>query len=182
MTNRARQARETRARLAQVALDLIRRDGYDEVTVGDICRSAGVSVGAFYHHFPSKEHIIVEVYSEIDEYFAEEVAPRLGPDPVANIHTILTEQLAYAERFGVQTVTQIYKAQLFAGRDFFASMERELPSLLRVQVERAVADRNVGLTPLEVTEAILNMSRGMIYNWCLREWGLRLGGTGRENL
>ncbi len=45
---------ETRARLLSVAETLFAEQGFDATGVADICVTAGVSKGAFYHHFPTK--------------------------------------------------------------------------------------------------------------------------------
>ena len=45
---------ETRTRILDAALEAFARDGYDEASVAEICRLAGVTKGGFYHHFPSK--------------------------------------------------------------------------------------------------------------------------------
>ena len=37
------------------------RSGYDATSVSDICREAGVSKGAFYHHFPSKQALFLAI-------------------------------------------------------------------------------------------------------------------------
>ncbi len=44
----------TRQNILTSALDLFSRNGYDATSVAEICQTAGVSKGAFYHHFPSK--------------------------------------------------------------------------------------------------------------------------------
>jgi len=49
-----------RARLLVAAVDLIRTKGYNATTVDDLCATAGVTKGAFFHHFDSKEHLAVE--------------------------------------------------------------------------------------------------------------------------
>ncbi len=45
---------ETRLKILASAEVLFARQGYDATGVQDICRSAELSKGAFYHHFPSK--------------------------------------------------------------------------------------------------------------------------------
>jgi TetR/AcrR family transcriptional regulator, transcriptional repressor for nem operon len=41
--------------MLDAAFTLIRTKGYAATSVDDICREAGVTKGAFFHHFPSKE-------------------------------------------------------------------------------------------------------------------------------
>jgi AcrR family transcriptional regulator len=48
---------ETRAHILQSAMELFSKNGYDATGVAEICRAAGVSKGAFYHHFPSKQAV-----------------------------------------------------------------------------------------------------------------------------
>lgn len=44
-----------RAKLLDAAITLVRRQGYAATSVEDVCREAGVSKGAFFHHFADKE-------------------------------------------------------------------------------------------------------------------------------
>ncbi|OCW55862.1 TetR/AcrR family transcriptional regulator [Hoeflea olei] len=44
-----------RTRLLEAARDVIRAKGYAATTVDDLCARAGVTKGAFFHHFRSKE-------------------------------------------------------------------------------------------------------------------------------
>jgi TetR/AcrR family transcriptional repressor of nem operon len=48
-------AENTREKLIQAGTDLVRRCGYVATTVDEICQQAGVTKGAFFHHFQSKE-------------------------------------------------------------------------------------------------------------------------------
>ena len=54
MTHQSR-SDETRARILAAAVECFTRSGYDATGVAEICAHAGVSKGAFYHHFPSKQ-------------------------------------------------------------------------------------------------------------------------------
>jgi TetR/AcrR family transcriptional repressor of nem operon len=46
---------DARTRLLEAARDVIRAQGFAATSVDDLCREAGVTKGAFFHHFASKE-------------------------------------------------------------------------------------------------------------------------------
>ncbi|MFN3959639.1 MAG: TetR/AcrR family transcriptional regulator [Parvularculaceae bacterium] len=48
-----------REKLLEAALTAIREQGYAATSVDDLCARAGVTKGAFFHHFPSKEALAV---------------------------------------------------------------------------------------------------------------------------
>src|SRR5262250_729657 len=50
---------DARTRLLDAAMGVIRAQGYSATTVDDICRAAGLTKGAFFHHFRSKEDLAV---------------------------------------------------------------------------------------------------------------------------
>lgn len=50
---------ETRNHILNVAMQLFSRTGYDATGVAEICQAAGVSKGAFYHHFPTKQAVFM---------------------------------------------------------------------------------------------------------------------------
>jgi AcrR family transcriptional regulator len=55
---------ETRNRIVQSALKLFADKGYEATGVAEICETSDVSKGAFYHHFPSKQAIFLELLQE----------------------------------------------------------------------------------------------------------------------
>lgn len=50
---------ETRTSILEAALRRFALAGYNAASVDDICAEAGVSKGAFYHHFPSKQAVFL---------------------------------------------------------------------------------------------------------------------------
>jgi len=52
---------ETRNHILEAATHLFSKTGYDATGVAEICQAAGVSKGAFYHHFPTKQAVFMEL-------------------------------------------------------------------------------------------------------------------------
>ena len=46
-----------RDKLLEAAVQVVRQKGYAATTVDDLCKAAGVTKGAFFHHFDSKEDL-----------------------------------------------------------------------------------------------------------------------------
>ncbi len=55
---------ETRARILDAALECFTRGGYDVTGVAEICERAGVSKGAFYYHFASKQAAFLALFDQ----------------------------------------------------------------------------------------------------------------------
>jgi AcrR family transcriptional regulator len=58
---RERQVDSTRTRLFDAAIAEFRRVGFDRANVARIAREAGVSRPTFYFHFPTTEHVLLEL-------------------------------------------------------------------------------------------------------------------------
>ncbi|MFM7446539.1 MAG: TetR/AcrR family transcriptional regulator [Tabrizicola sp.] len=58
---------EARARLIEAARSLVRHRGFAATSVDDLCAAAGVTKGAFFHHFPSKEALGVALVDDWTE-------------------------------------------------------------------------------------------------------------------
>lgn len=54
-----KRAIETRQEILTAAINCFSREGYEATGVAEICSEAGLSKGAFYHHFPSKHAVFM---------------------------------------------------------------------------------------------------------------------------
>ena len=66
-------AEETARRILDSALDLFRKAGFDNATMRDVARHAGVATGAAYYYYPSKEALVLDFYRRA----TAEMQPRL---------------------------------------------------------------------------------------------------------
>jgi AcrR family transcriptional regulator len=57
MPYRPEHAARTRTRIVESARRLFNRHGFEQVTIDQIMADAGLTRGAFYHHFPSKSEL-----------------------------------------------------------------------------------------------------------------------------
>jgi len=55
---------ETRARILAAAMDLFRRQGFEETTMREIATGSGVATGAAYYYFDSKDAIVLAFYDQ----------------------------------------------------------------------------------------------------------------------
>jgi AcrR family transcriptional regulator len=71
-------SRDTLARILEATEGLLRERLLEEIPLADILRQSGVSVGAFYGRFPSRESLIPCLYERYDErvslYFSRAIA------------------------------------------------------------------------------------------------------------
>jgi len=165
LTERSLRALQTKKKLFRSAAKLIDSHGYDNVTIEDICRKAGVSVGAFYHYYNSKSDIIVEFFKEIDYYYEEKVVPELTKNAAANIEIFFRYYAKFHVEQGIGHTSMVIKIQ----HDFFLDKKRYMHVKLNELINAAIAegvfraDANVVL----IEDYLLVVARGLLFDWSL---------------
>lgn len=66
-----------RSKLIEAAFDALKDKGVRKTTVGELAKAAGLSTGAFYKFFPSKEALFFTVYDRTEERLKTEVLSTL---------------------------------------------------------------------------------------------------------
>ena len=72
----------TRQHVLETALKLFRRRGFERTTMRDIAERAGLSLGAAYHYFRSKDELVVAYYEWMQaehERLAQAACPANAP-------------------------------------------------------------------------------------------------------
>ena len=74
LPSRERQRAETRERVFEAAVAEFRRAGMAAASIDRIAKSAGVVRGTFYFHFPTKEHVLLELRARSERDIVARVA------------------------------------------------------------------------------------------------------------
>jgi AcrR family transcriptional regulator len=83
--SRTRRRLQTRDRVFAAALTEFRRAGVSTAQIEEIVKTAGVARGTFYLHFPTKDHVLMELMRRKQN----EIAQRLGAVRSASAKTFL---------------------------------------------------------------------------------------------
>jgi AcrR family transcriptional regulator len=93
-----------RAEILDRAAELFLRHGYDNVSLNDLIADAGISKGAFYHWFPSKDALITTLAqrSARDQFSAvEDAVARCGGSALDRLNTLLRSGYDVKMKMGV---------------------------------------------------------------------------------
>lgn len=166
LTKRQEKALRTRGRIYTAAIDLMDRKGFENITVADISKKAGVSVGAFYHYFESKNDILAEIFHQADEYFSDLMASGLQAESAPEQ---IIEYFDHYAKFnissGVEMTQQIFNPKI----KFFAQEERPMLTLLRDLIRQG-QERNeiqTDVSPEELVRLLFVTARGVVFEWSL---------------
>jgi AcrR family transcriptional regulator len=168
LTSRQKQAIKTRNKIYKNAITLMESNGFENITIEDICNKAGVSVGSFYHYFKSKNDIFFEIYKRADEYFEENVVENLNKDnSIDQIILYFKYYATYNMITGLDTVKQLYNSN----NKQFIEKGRYLQKLLKDIVENGQKKSEISssYTSDYIVEFLFISARGLVYDWCLHE-------------
>lgn len=150
---------------------MVRQKGYAATSVDDLCRAAGVTKGAFFHHFPTKEALAVAGAQEWTEHARARIftdAPwMLVADPLDRVLAHIDFRLAMidgpVEAFTcfVGTMVQEAYATSPAIRAACDASITAYAERLAEDVQAAIDDRRVtGLSAIDIAFHIQAVLQG----------------------
>lgn len=109
---RQAQAQDTRRAILDAAAKLSREKGFDKVTIRALCAAAGVTTGAFYHHFDSKEDLLKQGFSSLDVFIEKAMADYADRPAIDRLQALLKFYARFMEDQGWETIGLYYCRRL----------------------------------------------------------------------
>lgn len=171
LTRQQQKSKETKERIFCAAKAILKKKGYEELSIKNICEEAGVSNGSFYHHFKTKDDLL--------SYYIEE-QPQINPDLLelpgsaketkAGIIHVYLNYVDYCRELGVEFMSGYYDTKNQALNPVIRT-KRPYPIVtVQTYVEKAMLEGiiklNVGIE--EFTTDIRMIVIGNVFEWCLR--------------
>lgn len=166
MTKRAKQAIVSKNKIYKCGVNLIRKFGFDAVTVEQIAKKAGVSVGTYYYYFNSKMDLLKEIFNKADQHFLNNVEGHLSADNCKEqIIEFFNRYAEYTLCDGIELIKKLYTSEnkmfVVEGR----AMQNVLTNILKAGQQNSAINSN---TPPELlTSMLFVVARGVIFDWCL---------------
>ena len=160
----------TRQALIDSALKLFGDKGYSVTSVQEITEAAGVTKGAFYHHFESKEELLRLIHDEFLDYQLAILKMALDEeqDPAERLRELLRALLASTAKY-IANVTVFYQERRNLTGPQFKSIKRkrdEFDRLFLRVIETGIEDGTFrdDLDPRVVGLGVLGMC-AWVHQW-----------------
>lgn len=171
MTSRQIQAQQTKLKISQCALKLYKNMGIEDVKVTDICQEANISIGAFYHHFPSKNSIITTAYQALDQIIIEKVLSQKLVNPQDIILAVFNETTVILADYGYHFVSHAYRVMLNEHDEATFSKSRLSYTTILQEISKA-QQQNIltkNKASEEIADFLMKTGRGLLFDWCLHQ-------------
>jgi TetR/AcrR family fatty acid metabolism transcriptional regulator len=168
LTSRQQQAIETKRKIFTTSIRLIQENGLDNITIEQISKEVGVSVGAIYHYYKSKTDILFDIYLDADEYFEKTVQKTLSKK--SSTDKLIGFFVCYAEYISERGYTFVRELFHYSNTNFIRKdrfMIIYLNDIIKNLQHRGVLSTEY--TPDYINEYLFCVARGLIFNWCLQE-------------
>jgi AcrR family transcriptional regulator len=182
---RKKQALQTRQKIFDTAIGLFSKRGYEKVTVDDICEKVGVSKGAFYHHFHSKDEILLEQFMRIDSFYRQiEQEFAVLESSTEKLRVLSRKAVELISDFGIKFVREVYRSQLGTNKKVspLASEKRDVYSIIHnlITEGQEKGEFRADIDAAKRTRTIISCFRGLYVEWCLKNGGFDLAQAGED--
>lgn len=175
---RKAQGAETKKRLYEIAQKMFLERNFSDINVEDITDEAGITKGAFYVHFESKNALIAQLVADqtarIDADYKAFVEHLPDDMPSSSVLLALGDKIAdtLSNMLGTKNMKRVYQVMLSgaSGTDSIKGYGRELYVLFYSILEKGIrrGEFRSSLPTEALSRHFVLAIRGVSYEWCVR--------------
>lgn len=168
LTKQQKKSQNTKDRILRATRMILHEQGYEALSVKNICYESGVSNGSFFHHFKTKEDLLA--------YYMKE-HPGIDPDrlelpkdadefKIAVIHVYLS-YVDYCKELGIDFISGCYEPKNQSlnmdkgNRSSFPDIEKYCEKCVDAEV------LSLTISPENLARDIRLIVTGNIFEWCI---------------
>lgn len=178
-------SKATKDKIFHAAKEILQKDGYEALSIKNICELAGVSNGSFYHHFQTKEDLLSYYIEHLPN--SSEAVQGLPATLDEAIHSIVQVYLNYADycqELGVDFLANYYVPRNEALNPQVRT-ERAYPIVTVQHYLETIISRNIVTTNYsieEITTDIRMIIIGNVFEWCISNGTINFSQNIRRSL
>ena len=183
----AQKDNETKRRIIQVSLALIKEKGYDQVTLNEICAAAQISKHTFYYYFSSKEDVLRGFFEIPKEITTQRLMSILEADSgVEQLWKLMEPHIDFFHEQGPEVVKRIFIANLNRDQGTFNlphkddSIPRAEAAIIKKAQDNGEIQNKADCRLL--LGACMSALIGVAAKWCISDAAFSLKKATRANL
>lgn len=175
---RKAQALETKKKIYDTAYRLFKKHGIEKVSVDSIVEATGVSKGAFYVHFESKDAliaaIIADFITELDldykSYLQSFPDDTMASDILISLAGKIGEILSVTIGYDLMKIAYEILLSKTINTDIIVGYDRDIYKMFSEVISKGVrqGEFRTDISPDEITKHCVMALRGLTYEWCIR--------------
>jgi len=168
--------------LFEKAMELFRRDGYENVTIQQICSEANFTRNAFYYYFDSKDALLSSYFENVPDFTQTLFADLLAiPSDWDKLWFLFEDHLKLIKTEGLSICRAFIKVNMDGGGDlltkYYVSETVSIPLVKNCQNSGLI--RNM-TEPSQLVYLATRMIAGVLLTWCCKNGEFDLLGESKE--
>ena len=168
--------RKTEEKILEAALDLFFKKGYSATSINEITESVGLTKGAFYVHFKSKQALLHRLFDAYKRNFLDELVKSVTAhqgDAVSKLH----HAISFYARFGQEnlrlvTFLNFISHELktkeefeFTLKNLYRRQRSLISALIRQGIDQGLIkkDMDPGMTAM----TFMGLNDGILHHWVI---------------
>ncbi|OIJ10224.1 TetR family transcriptional regulator [Anaerobacillus arseniciselenatis] len=159
-------AENTKEKITEVALQLFEQNGFHAVTVDKIVKTSGVSKGAFYHYFKSKDELLYSVHDYFITYVLDKAkeAYETCDTPTERLNATIKSFVMMFDMYRPH-VTVFYQESLYLAPEYFQKIKKKRDQYKEMMFKVVEEGIELGEFRKELPVPITSMAVFGMINW-----------------